>query len=563
MTRLVLGPLLRHVSANSATLWVETDRPCAVVVRTARPALEHTAPTFTVHGHHYALVEVGGLDAGSDTTYEVSLDGERVWPEEGDRLPPSRIRTPGGDHRVRVSFGSCRRSPGSDADHGPDALISYAHRLAAGLTDGAAGTGDAADGGTGDAADDGEWPNALLMIGDQVYADELSSEIRDFIRTRREPGEEPQDELADFEDYTELYRLAWGADPVVRWLLSTVPTLTIFDDHDIRDDWNTSHRWRQQMWAKPWWRRRIVGGLGSYWIYQHLGNLPPHERATDPLYAAIREAEDGGELLDAFAERADQQPGTARWSYAQDFGGTRLIVVDSRASRLLTADRRAMLDDHEARWLSEQCEGDFEHLLIGSSLPYLLPRTIHHAEGWNEAVAGGAWGRRAAHLGEKVRQGADLEHWAAFERSFREVAQDVLAVARGDNGRPPAGVSFLSGDIHYSYLAKVTTPATEAPIHQIVCSPLRNPLLGRFRWANRLACTRWFAVPFWLLARLARVPKPPLKWRITKGPWFDNAIATVEVDGRAASVRWETPDGATALTELGHAALAGRPRVRP
>ncbi len=47
----------------------------------------------------------------------------------------------------------------------------------------------------------------------------------------------------------------------------------IFDDHDIRDDWNTSASWRRDMWATDWWRDRIVGGLAAYWVHQHLGNL--------------------------------------------------------------------------------------------------------------------------------------------------------------------------------------------------------------------------------------------------------------------------------------------------
>ncbi|MGH3387824.1 MAG: alkaline phosphatase D family protein, partial [Actinomadura sp.] len=112
MARLVLGPLLRHVGERTATVWVETDRPCEVRV------LDSTAGTFTVHGHHYALVEVGGLEPGSDIPYDVVLDGERVWPEPGSGLPPSRIATidPGGG--LRVTFGSCRRSPSTDQSHG-------------------------------------------------------------------------------------------------------------------------------------------------------------------------------------------------------------------------------------------------------------------------------------------------------------------------------------------------------------------------------------------------------------------------------------------------------------
>ncbi|MFB4302066.1 alkaline phosphatase D family protein [Actinomadura sp. NTSP31] len=527
------------MSDRTATIWVETDRPCEVRVVNADHGLDAGARTFTAHGHHYAIVEIDGLEPGARIPYQVVIDGETVWPEPGSDHPPGQIRTLDLDGTLRISFGSCRRSPGTAEQFGHDALAAFAHRLRTG-------------------GDDAAWPDVLLMVGDQVYADELTDEMRAFINSRRAEDEPPVDEAADFEDYTHLYKLAWH-DPAVRWLLSTVPTFTIFDDHDIRDDWNTSYAWRQEMWAQPWWRARITGGIGSYWIYQHLGNMSPQERASDPLFAAVRAASEGGgdagKVLDEFAERADKQPGTMRWSYAHDWGDTRLIVVDSRCSRLLTPDRRGMLDDEEFRWLNEQCQGGVDHLLIASSLPFLLPRTIHHAESWNEAVAGGAWGRRAAAVGEKIRQAADLEHWAAFERSFREVAEDVIAVGRGERGPAPASISFLSGDIHYSYLSRVTTPGTASDIAQIVCSPLRNPLIGTFRRANRIASLRGVSGPFRALAKLAKVPAPPLRWRMTEGPWFDNAIATVELSGRNCTVRWETPHAETALTELGRASI--------
>ncbi|MEO3825963.1 alkaline phosphatase D family protein [Actinomadura sp. B10D3] len=538
MTALVIGPHLRHVSHRTATIWVETDRPCEVRVVSRQHDLDAGSRTFTAHGHHYAVVEIDGLAPGARIPYEVSIDGEIVWPEGDSGFPPSEIRTLSEDGGLRISFGSCRRSPGTVEEFGHDALTSFAHRLRTG--------GDAVT-----------WPDILLMVGDQVYADELSDEMRAFIRGRRAQGEPPDDEAADFEDYTHLYKLAWHDDPEVRWLLSTVPTFTIFDDHDIRDDWNTSYAWRQEMWSQPWWKDRITGGIGSYWIYQHLGNLSPQERASDPVYKAVRTASDttgdAGTVLDEFAEKADKHPDSTRWSYAHDWGGTRLIVVDSRCSRLLTADRRGMLDDDEFDWLDGQCQGGVDHLLIASSLPYLLPMAIHYAESWNEAMAGGAWGKRGARLAEKVRQAADLEHWAAFEKSFRDVAADVVAVGRGERGSAPASISFLSGDIHYSYLARVTSPDTQSKVSQIVCSPLRNPLVGKFRWANRIAYSRTTGAPFRLLAKLAKVPTVPIRWRMTDGPWFDNAIATVELSGRDCTVRWETPKDGGKLTQMGRA----------
>ena len=72
MAELVLGPLLRHVGEDEATVWVETDAACEVEVLGARER------TFAVAGHHYALVHCAGLEPASTIPYAVRLDGEQV-----------------------------------------------------------------------------------------------------------------------------------------------------------------------------------------------------------------------------------------------------------------------------------------------------------------------------------------------------------------------------------------------------------------------------------------------------------------------------------------------------
>ncbi|HEY4314645.1 MAG TPA: alkaline phosphatase family protein, partial [Actinomycetes bacterium] len=103
MTALRLGPLLRHVGETDATVWVETSDPCTVEV------LGHRERTWTVGGHHYALVVVSGLEPGAATAYDVRLDGAVVWPPPDDpelaALPPSRIRTQDPDSPFRIVFG--------------------------------------------------------------------------------------------------------------------------------------------------------------------------------------------------------------------------------------------------------------------------------------------------------------------------------------------------------------------------------------------------------------------------------------------------------------------------
>ncbi|MCL6301208.1 alkaline phosphatase D family protein [Streptomyces kronopolitis] len=532
MAGLRLGPLLRYVDATSATVWVETDRPCEVRIRCDGGA--HGAErTWQVAGHHYALVPVTGLAPGSETPYQVLLEepgappdggGEQVWPPPGNPFPASTIRTlpASPDQPLRFAFGSCRWSATpSDVSHdpvGPDALDALAATLAA----------DPAR----------QRPDVLLLLGDQVYADQTSRATARVLADRRDVTEPPWTQVADYEEYTHLYYESW-LDPRVRWLLSTVPSCMVFDDHDVIDDWNTSAAWLARMRATPWWRERILGGLMSYWVHQHLGNLAPAELAADALYARVRAAEDGTDPVREFAAAADRDPAGVRWSYRRDFGRVRLVMIDTRAGRVLEEGGRAMLDKAEGEWLRQavlEGRGGYDHLLLGSSLPWLLPHLVHAAEGWNAALCAGARGPRWARRSEFLRQRADLEHWAAFPESFAALHELITEAGSGD--RAPATVCVLSGDVHHAYVAEPRRrgpgPHPASRVLQLTCSPVHNSIPGvlqagfRFGWSRP---GRWLGK---LLARHGRLPRPPVKWRRTGGPWFGNQLMTLTLVGRAA-----------------------------
>ncbi len=548
MTELVLGPLLRHVDEHSASVWVETEGAGTVrVTAGAQGEASGEVRTFGVHGHHYALVCLDGLEEGRKYPYTVQVDGEQVWPPQDSPYPPSVIPTLEPSKPLRLAFGSCHTAVPHDAAgnqlHGVDALRAYALRLAR-VTDPAAPEDP-------DPGEEPRWPDLVLFLGDQVYADETTQQMRDFIESRRSIEEPPWTELKDFQEYAELYRLAW-TDPVNRWLLSTVPTAMIFDDHDVRDDWNTSLAWKQQMEATSWWHGRITAALSSYWVYQHLGNLSSAERAADEIWRMIDGHGGDGELdltdtLDEFAERADQHPESYRWSYARAFGGhARLVVVDSRAARELDPQKRSMLNDTELEWLDQQMRGDVDHLLVATSVPFLLSPALHCLEAWSEALADGRWGRRGARVGEKLRQAGDLEHWAAFQDGFRNVLRMTLEVARGDRGAAPGTVTFLSGDVHHNYVSEAypKDPAEDrsrsSRIIQAVCSPIRNPLSPSLQLLIRVMGYGIAGHIGHAVARLAKVPDAPVGWTTVKGPWFDNNLATLEVRGRGLHMWWAT-----------------------
>ena len=533
MPHLVLGPILRRVDETTATVWVQTDGPCEVEV------LGHRQATFHVAGHHYAIVCVTDLQPGSTTPYELRLDDQRVWPCDDGR-PDSVIRTPTPDQdRIRFTYGSCR-----SVDEGPavyegerewaqqvDALALFAERMVTQPPQ--------------------EWPDLLVLLGDQVYAEHGNPRTRELIQTQRDVTEPPGNQCLHFDEFAHTYAETWGDDPAVRWLLSTVPSAMIFDDHELHDDWNISEPWVADAHAQPWWDELASSALMAYWLYQHLGNMSVDELRRDELLAALQEVEDGGPLLREHALRWDRggaPTAGVHWSHRRDVGPVRLLMVDSRNGRVLRDGRREMLDDEEFAWIEQQAGQATDHLVIGTSIPVLLPHPVHHLDSWCEAVAEGAWGRTAARAGEKLRRAVDSERWAAFQSSFQRLVEIVRRCSAGELGSTPSSIVLLSGDIHHGYLAEVTFEGEHGQVWQSVCSPFRFPLDTRIERMFRVVSTPLGSWAARTAARLAGVPAPNLEWRLTDGPFFPNQVATLTFNGPHAVLRHEVVSGATPQT---------------
>ena len=524
MAELILGPLLRYVGETEATVWVETDSPCEVEIRGARE------PTFTVEEHHYALVRVEGLDPAGFYEYEVRLDGERVWPAPGSDLPPSAIRTIDRAKPIDVCFGSCRVAlPHEEPyvhskdrhEEGKeyDALRVLAGEMLRGEHE--------------------QWPEFLFLLGDQVYVDEGSPRTRERIRRRRGTQTPPGEEVTDYEEYSWLYEESWS-DPLIRWLMSTVSVSMQWDDHDMSDDWNISRSWLEEMRQKSWWHRRATAGIMSYWVYQHLGNLSPEVLDADDLYRRVRGNVHATAELREFAAEVDSTEAGTRWSFCRDLGDTRVIFMDSRAGRVLEEGSRSIVDDEEWDWVVEHAGGDFDHLLIATTVPFLLSPGFHHLEAWSERVCDGAWGGVAARAVEKLRRAVDFDHWASFDVSFQRLRELIEEVGSGKRGSPPASIVVLSGDVHHAYLAEVgfrPEVGIASAVYQAVCSPYRNPLDSRERLAIKAGFSRPFSAAMRALGGSAGASDPGIRWRLAEGPYFDNQVATIRLEGRRATIK--------------------------
>jgi hypothetical protein len=300
------------------------------------------------------------------------------------------------------------------------------------------------------------------------------------------------------------------------------------------------------MRARDWWRERECGGLASYWIYQFIGNLAPERLAESELLAEVRQADDGLPILERFADHDRKLSDGERWSFCRDLGSTRLIVLDSRTGRVLDEDSRSLMNDAEWDWLEEHMRGDYDHLLIGTSDPVVLAPGLHHVERWGEAVSRGAWGDGAAKAGERLRRTLDLDHWAAFGDSFERLMGLIADCGAGRFGEPPATITILSGDVHHAYLSEVAFPRSagvRSRVWQAVCSPFRNALNKHERLMIQAGNSRAGTALGRGLARLAGVRREPVRWRLVEGPFYDNQVASLRMDGRRAEARLERTVG--------------------
>jgi hypothetical protein len=532
VAELILGPMLRFVSETSATIWLETDERCTVEI------LGRSVRTFCVAGHHYALVIIEDLDAGSSIEYQVTLNGAMRWPVQGSTFPPSRIHTLGGNRPSRVVFGSCRTAAPHEAPwtlelaldsrgRGVDALYAYALWMLKQPAE--------------------EWPSLAVFLGDQIYADDSSPKARErIVEVRKDLHHDPEKDLPaelveGFEEYTWLYHESWSPE-IERWFFSNVPSVMIFDDHEMIDDWNISDAWVSGIRQKDWWQDHVIGGLMTYWLYQHLGNLGPEAIRSEGVLEALGQVDDGEDLLRDWAMQAEEftpVAGKYRFSFVRDIGRVRLVMIDSRNARVLDPHQRRMVDADEWNWVVDACNADVDHLLIGTSLPAFVPGGLHDLQVWSEAICDGAWSLPGRKFGEWLRVKADMEDWSAFVGSFDALVDMLRKLGTHSRSDAPATISILSGDIHFSFAAEVQIPGDHqgsSRIHQLVSSPIRNALKPPESTAMRLGTSRLARIVGRFLRRAAGGRKPSISWGVDLGPVFANSLGEISFAGRSAQM---------------------------
>lgn len=185
----------------------------------------------------------------------------------------------------------------------------------------------------------------LLMGGDQVYADALW-DMLDKLGVGVDAPDDAKKEIpfpdhvkAEVEAfYFDLYCKQWS-DPTLASVLASIPTLMMWDDHDIFDGWGS-----------------YTGGL----------------QGTDLFKGIFKLAKEHFELFQRQGLPAENNvaPGHG-YSVAHRIGPVGLLALDLRSERTPT---QILSDDHWAsvyEWL-DHADG-LSHLLVMSSIPVQHP----------------------------------------------------------------------------------------------------------------------------------------------------------------------------------------------
>lgn len=329
----------------------------------------------------------------------------------------------------------------------------------------------------------------LLMGGDQIYSDEIWSvvgELRDWAgldwHTRSTLALTDSLRAALQEHFAHCYLERWN-QPATARLLASVPSVMMWDDHDIIDGWG-SHP--PDLHASPVFQGIFAAARAAFELFQRqmLGAPPP---AT--------------------------LPGQPAHNSSYRFGDTALLVLDTRSERQ-PAHVRTTADGATHRmpeqvmgpaswtavyaWLDQQlAAGDLRHLLVMSSIPVMHPgyAQLEKMLGALPAIE---------ELEDDLR-----DHWTspAHQAERLRLVHRLLDAARAG-----VRITVLSGDVHVAATALIEQdlPALPLPrrsLVQLTASGITHPAPpGVARYFLEQACLETETLEPGITGRMAILP---------------------------------------------------------
>jgi len=311
-------------------------------------------------------------------------------------------------------------------------------------------------------------------------------------------------------------------------------------DHDVTDDWNLSARWEQTAYGHPFSKRIIGNALLAYLLCQGWGNNP--DVFDEPLQAfsdLLQQRQN--EHLRAAAQDAliDQLLHFEQWHYVLPTTPA-LLVLDTRTRRWRSEghlSKPSGLMDWEALCDFQQALLDHPSCIIVSPAPMFGVKLIEGIQ------------KLFTYAGHPLM--VDAENWMAH----RGAASVMLNIFR--HSRTPGDFVILSGDVHYSFVYRVSIRHKRASptIWQITSSGIKNEFPARLLdWFDRL--NRWLYAPWsplnWLTKRrrMRVTPLIPDRSRSGERLWNGAGLGQVFFDeqGRPKRILQLNADGSKPVT---------------
>ncbi|VXC73290.1 conserved hypothetical protein [Pseudomonas sp. 9AZ] len=322
--------------------------------------------------------------------------------------------------------------------------------------------------------------------------------------------------------------------------LAHLPTLMIFDDHDITDDWNLSAQWEETAYGHPFSKRIIGNALIAYLLCQGWGNNPDVFAEPLQMIRAMTEGRDTANHMDSEPQDSliDTLLSFHQWQFVLP-SSPALVVLDTRTRRWRSErnlKRPSGLLDWEALCEFQQELLDHPAAIIVSPAPMFgvkLIETIQKVFSW---------------AGHPLM--VDAENWMAH----RGAAQVMLNIFR--HSRTPGNYVILSGDVHYSFVYEVLIRQRKRgpKLWQITSSGLKNEFPPRLLdWFDRL--NRWLYAPWsplnWLTTRRRMQVKPRIPSRSKAGERLWNGAGLGQVwfndNGQPSAIYQLNADGSPAV----------------
>jgi hypothetical protein len=275
----------------------------------------------------------------------------------------------------------------------------------------------------------------LLQGGDQLYADPIWHDVpalagwkRLFWWRRRKAPFPPALAEAVADDYFERYWWLWS-QPQLAPVLATIPSLMMWDDHDIFDGWGS--------WAAKWQECPVFQGMWT---------------AAREHFALFQLGARPDDLPDGFGDRCGGHFG---WAYR--IGDVGIVAPDLRSER----SRARVMGDAGWSSFTAALEGmaDCRHVLLLSSMP-LVTCDFRALERFFNLLPG-----HQTWQDDLVDQWPSRAHGSEWKRLLRDLT--AFSAATG------ATVTSLSGEIHLGALGLIESRGTR--IYQLTSSGIVHP----------------------------------------------------------------------------------------